>query len=96
MEKRFDGRLAHALEQLVAALGHANHHLKRIADALSPEPTSVVDTTYVAGRLGCTPTWVAAMASNGTIPDDCVVPGTGDGKPWKFHRERIDHGVVSR
>jgi len=94
--ERFDGRIVLALEELTTAFGHINDHLKRIADTLSPEPEPVVGTSYVAGRLGCSLTWVAAMASNGTIPDSCVVPGTGDGKPWKFHREKIEHWIVSR
>jgi hypothetical protein len=71
-------------------------HLRRIADALDPPPPDVVGSPYVAQRLGCTATWVADLVRRGDIPASCLVPGTGKGKPWKFHRSRIDRWIESR
>jgi hypothetical protein len=70
--------------------------MARIADALAPPPPGVVDSVYVARRLGCTTTWIADQARNGDIPRRCIVAGTGRGKPWKFHRESIDEWIESR
>ncbi|APW63374.1 helix-turn-helix domain-containing protein [Paludisphaera borealis] len=70
--------------------------IARIADALAPPPPGVVDSVYVARRLGCTTTWIADQARNGDIPRRCIVAGTGRGKPWKFHRESIDEWIESR
>ena len=68
----------------------------RIADALAPPPPDIVDSVYVAGRLGCTTTWIADQARSGDIPRRCIVAGTGRGKPWKFHRRAIDEWIESR
>jgi hypothetical protein len=71
-------------------------HLRRIADALDPPPPDVVGSPYVAQRLGCTTTWVSDLVRRGAIPSSCLVPGTGNGKPWKFYRSRIDRWIESR
>ena len=70
--------------------------LKRIADHVDPPPPDIVDTTYIADKLGCTKVWVAQMALDKLIPPSCIVPGTGNGKPWKFYRSRIDPWIVMR
>ncbi len=70
--------------------------LSRIADALAPQPQEVVGTPHVARRLGCTTTWVSEMVRNGQVPKGCLVPGTGNGKPWRFYRDRIDAWIGSR
>jgi hypothetical protein len=70
--------------------------LVRIADALAPEPADIVGTPYVAGKLGCTTVWIAEMVRSGEIPKCCIVPGTGNGKPWKFYRAKIDRWLQSR
>lgn len=70
--------------------------LKRIADHFDPPPPDIIGTDYIADRLGCTVVWVAKMASEGKIPKNCIVPGTGIGKPWKFYRSRIDHWILMR
>jgi hypothetical protein len=70
--------------------------LERIAEALDPKPPEYVDGPYVAGRLGLTTTRVAQMARDGIIPASCVVPGTGDGKPWKFVRSHIEAWIAAR
>lgn len=81
---------------VVATLQDIAQSLRRLADAHAPEPKGVVDTQYVAERLDCTAIYVAEMAREGKIPHGCVVPGTGNGKPWKFYREQIDGWVNSR
>lgn len=70
--------------------------ITRIADVLAPPPPGIVDSVYIARRLGCTTTWIADQARNGDIPRRCIVAGTGRGKPWKFHREWIDEWIESR
>ena len=70
--------------------------LKRIADHVDPPPPDIVDTTYIAEKLGCTKVWVAQMALDKLIPPSCIVPGTGNGKPWKFYRSRIDPWILMR
>jgi hypothetical protein len=70
--------------------------LARIADHFDPPPPDVVDTVYVAQKLGCTTTWIADLARNGGIPASCLVPGTGDGKPWKFYRAKIETWITEQ
>lgn len=70
--------------------------LARIADAVAPAPTATVGTPYVAQKLGCTTVWVAEMVRKGDIPRCCLVTGTGNGKVWKFYRDKIDGWVASR
>lgn len=71
-------------------------HLRRIADHFDPPPPNIVGTPYVAQKLNCTTVWVTEMIRLGQIPTSCVVPGTGNGKPWKFHRARIDEWMKKR
>lgn len=70
--------------------------LVRIADHFDPPPPDVVDSVYVSQKLGCTTTWIADLARNGGIPPSCVVPGTGDGKPWKFYRAKIEKWITEQ
>ena len=70
--------------------------LNRIANHFDPPPPDVVDSVYVAQKLGCTTTWVADMARNGSIPASCLVPGTGKGKLWKFYRAKIEKWLQDR
>ena len=70
--------------------------LTRIANHFDPPPPDVVDSVYIAKKLGCTTTWVADMARNGTIPASCLVPGTGNGKLWKFYRSKIEKWLEER
>src|SRR5262249_7218848 len=91
-------RLAIAAERIaahLAVLASVATSLARIADHLAPSAV-VVGSRYIADRLGCTTVWVAEMARRGEIPGQCVVPGTGGRKPWKFSRERIDAWLASR
>ena len=70
--------------------------LEKLANHFDPPPPDIVDTGYVAGRLGCTREYVSQMAKGGAIPRNCLVAGTGWGKVWKFHRSRIDRWIESR
>lgn len=70
--------------------------LGRIADHFDPPPSDIVDTPYIARRLGCTTTWIAQMVRDGEIPQGCVVPGSGKGRQWKFYRRRIEEWLASR
>src|SRR3954447_15798702 len=81
-------------ERLLAVLHDIAGSLRRLADAHAPDPGEQVGSTYLAKRLGVTTVYVAQMAREGTIPKSCVIPGTGDGKVWKFHRERIDRWIA--
>ena len=83
------GSIGHLLTQVASSL-------KRIADHFDPPPPNLVGSTYIAGRLNCTTVWVADMARQGIIPASCVVQGTGNGKPWKFFRTRIDEWIKKR
>lgn len=82
-------RLTTATEQVACSLG-------RLAEHFAPAPAPLVNTPYVAKCLGCTVTWVSEMVRNGEIPRTCIVPGTGNGKPWKFFRDKIDRWIESR
>jgi hypothetical protein len=83
------GRFAAAMEAL---LGES----RRVADHVVPTVGEVVGTPYLAKHLGCSVVWAAEMARTGQIPKYCVVPGTGNGKPWKFFRERIEEWLIKR
>jgi helix-turn-helix protein len=79
-----------------SAISSIARSLARIADAVDPPPADKVDTSYVAQKLGIGLARVSQMASQGEIPASCIVAGTGHGKIWKFHRERIDEWIESR
>ncbi len=70
--------------------------LQRIADHFDPTPSELVGSPYIAERLGCTPYWVTQMVRRGQIPSSHVVPGTGNGKPWKFYRVLVDAWLKRR
>lgn len=70
--------------------------LKRIADHVDPPPPDIVDTQYIADKLGLTLEYASTLAKTGKIPRNAIVPGTGEGKPWKFYRSRIDPWILMR
>ena len=84
------------LQRLAVGVETLHNEVRRVADHLSPEPCDVVGTPYIAKRLACTTVWVTDMARNGQIPKNCIVPGTGSGKPWKFYRRGIDEWLGKR
>ena len=83
-------------ERFVAALEGIQAEQRRIADHFDPPPPDVVGTDYVAERLDCTKVWVSQLARDGEIPRACIVPGTGNGRPWKFRRSRVDEWLMTR
>lgn len=36
------------------------------------------------------------MVRSGELPRACVVVGTGNGKPWKFHRTKVETWLAAR
>jgi hypothetical protein len=70
--------------------------LARLTNHLVPDAPAVVGTPYVSRRLGCSAVWVAEMVRLEQIPKGCLVQGTGNGRPWKFHRAKIDEWMASR
>lgn len=84
------------LQSIADSLDSLAESAKRIADHLDPPPPDVVDSGYVASRLGCTKVWIASLARSGELPANCIVPGTGNGKPWRFYRSRIDAWLQKR
>jgi hypothetical protein len=66
---------------------------EQIATYLTPTPPEKVGTPYVAQRLGKTVKWIGDLVRNGAIPKSCIVPGTGNGKEWRFFREKIDKWI---
>jgi hypothetical protein len=70
--------------------------LRRIANHFDPPPPDIVGTDYVANKLGCTITWISMQLRDGEIPLECVVAGTGNGKPWRLYRSKIDVWIQNR
>jgi hypothetical protein len=70
--------------------------LKRIADHFDPPPSDIVDTPYIANRLGLTTARIAQLVRSGEIPKACVVPGSGNGRLWKFYRRRMEEWLAKR
>ena len=84
------------LERIAIALERLADCHQRLGDHLAPAPLNIVGTPYVANKLGCTTTWIVEMIRNQNLPPNCVVPGTGNGKRWKFYLDRIDKWIASR
>lgn len=84
------------LEKLVAAIERQSYSLERVADRLAPQPGDIVGTPYIRERLGCTSAWITQLVKDGKIPCQCIVDGTGNGKPWKFYRRQIDEWIRTR
>ena len=70
--------------------------LKRLADHFDPPPSDIVDTPYIAHRLGLTTARIAQLVRSGEIPKGCVVPGSGQGRQWKFYRRRMEEWLAKR
>ena len=62
-----------------AVLAEVQADLKRLADHFDPPPSDIVDTPYIAHRLGLTTARIAQLVRSGEIPKGCVVPGSGRG-----------------
>jgi len=70
-------------------------YFRRIADHFDPPPSDIVGTDYIAEKRGCGTQWVSDMARIGMIPVECLVEGSGNGRPWKFYRRKIDKWLAS-
>lgn len=86
----------HFLERLAIAIEECSDDIRRIADHLCPPPDALVDTNYVAMKLGITKERISQIIKEGGIPKHCIVEGTGNRKPWKFHRRSIDQWIRDR
>jgi hypothetical protein len=93
-------QILYRLDRIAAALEDLVEESHRIADHIAPAPGDIVGTPFLAQQLGCSVVWAAEMARNGQIPRNCIVPGTGNGRPWKFRRRQIESrpvpGVITR
>jgi hypothetical protein len=78
------------------ALAEAETHLRRLADHFDPPPSDIVDTPYIAHRLGLTTARIAQLVRSGEIPKGCIVPGSGKGRQWKFYRRRMEEWLAKR
>jgi hypothetical protein len=76
------------LERIATAAEGIHAELQRIGSHF--QPPEVVKSRFIAGRLGCSVKWVGDLVRTGQIPKNCIVPGTGDGKQWKFYRSKIE------
>ncbi len=70
--------------------------MRQLGDVSRAKPPELVGTRYVAERLDCTTVWVTELIRKGEIPVSCIAPGTGNGKPWKFVRVRIEEWLKRR
>jgi len=77
-------------------LAEVQADLKRLADHFDPPPSDIVDTPYIAHRLGLTTARIAQLVRSGEIPKGCVVPGSGQGRQWKFYRRRMEEWLAKR
>lgn len=92
----FSPRTLAMLDRIATGIEELLIESRRIADHLSPQAGDIVGTPFLAQQLGCSVVWAAEMARNGEIPKGCIVPGTGNGKPWKFYRRRIEEWLSKR
>lgn len=80
--------------EALRAIAEVQASLRRIADHFDPPPPDVIDSRYLADRLGVSTTRIAQRVREGSIPASCIVPGSGDGRLWKFHRRRIEEWLA--
>lgn len=86
----------HLMLRLTEAVEHCSDQLHRLADHFCPPPDAVVDTQFVATKLNLSIERISQMVRGGEIPKICIVDGTGNGKPWKFHRRHVEEWLRSR
>ncbi len=84
------------LQRLTDSIERCEEELRRIADHFNPPLTPIVGTDYIASRLGLTPERITQMTREGDVPPHCLVEGSGNGKPWKYHRRHVDAWLKSR
>lgn len=84
------------LTRLAEAIERCEVELRRIADHFNKPPAPIVGTDYISEKLGITAERVTQLTRERVIPLHCLVEGTGNGKPWKYHRRHIDAWIKSR
>lgn len=85
-----------SLERIAIALERLADNHQRLGEHFAPTQAKIVGTPYVANKLGCTTVWITEMIRSQTLPPHCVVPGTGNGKPWKLYSDKIDKWLSTR
>ena len=70
--------------------------IESIAKHLDPTPPEKVGTPYVAERIGVSVKRIGDLCRRGDIPKSCIVPGTGNGKEWRFYRDKIAKWIEQR
>ena len=83
-------------DRLINAIEEMATDISRLANHFDPPPPNVVDTQYVASEMSVSIAYVGELARKGEIPTNCLVPGSGEGKCWKFYRSRITKWIASR
>lgn len=89
-------RMAEALENVSSSLEQIKPAIIRIADHFDPRQRSVVGTPYIAERLGVSVRWINDLIHKGEIPKSCICPQSGEGKYWRFWKEKIDLWIEGR
>lgn len=86
-------RIMLAVEKLASKMNEVESALKRMADHFDPPKRASVTSSYVAVRLGRTARWIGELARTGKIPESCICPRSGDGKYWRFWKDKIDDWI---
>lgn len=89
-------RIAAALEDVAARLKSIEPAVARIAEHFDPQKRGVVGTPYIAERLGVSVRWINDLIHKGEIPKGCFCPHTGEGKYWRFWKEKIDEWIATK
>jgi hypothetical protein len=92
----FGPQLLTCLGRIAVAIERLTDETRRLANHVAPAPGDIVGTPFLAKQLGCSVVWAGEMARDGRIPKHCIVPGTGNGKPWKFYREHVEQWLNKR
>jgi hypothetical protein len=71
-------------------------NLQRLADAQAPDEGRLVGTEHIAKKLGITTQWVVQQIKKDPALRRCVLPGSGNGKPWKLDRHAVDRWLARR
>src|SRR4051812_18763580 len=86
----FLATIATAVVSVAKDAGDIATSLRRIAEAQPPAEGEIVGTPHVARQWGGKTTqYIAQLATKGIFPSDCIVPGTGNGKQWRFFKDKI-------
>ncbi len=72
---------------------HADHvvarELRRLRRDLRPAEPEIIGTPEVAKMAGVTTAAVRQWVESEAMPGNCIVPGSGNGTPWRFYRRRV-------